>query len=114
MYSFSSKKEHQILFLGNHKHAPQRTSGPTLILSPCMKTLRDELKPGLLYRRQDVGGGKAARHLPGQLLTRSGTSLLETYMQVEKMEEGWSHRSPLIAAIKLEQRWYSTFLMLNL
>lgn len=79
-----------------------------------MKTLRDELKPGLLYRRQDVGGGKAVRHLPGELPTRSGTSLLEIYMQVEKMEEGWSHRSPQMAAIKLEQWWYSTFLMLNL
>lgn len=34
------KKVHLILSLGNHKHAPQRASWPTSILSPCMKPER--------------------------------------------------------------------------
>jgi hypothetical protein len=32
-----------------------------------MKTLRDEVKSGLLDRLQDVGVAKAVRHLPGRV-----------------------------------------------
>jgi len=53
------KKKNPDLSLGNHKHAPQRTSGPTLILSSCMKTLRDEVKPGILVQTPRCWSAKA-------------------------------------------------------